>query len=112
MSAGGKPLIHLPRIVIAALGALALSACGSEPEQATGPVAASKVLEGSTSDAMIPYERLRSEPPAAKIETDEADGGSGKGPTGNAATGAAASVVQGEAAGAAPDSGATPEPSE
>lgn len=50
-----------------ALLALALSACQQDARQgkATGGNAAGEILPGSTSDAMIPVDTLRSQPPAA-----------------------------------------------
>ncbi|MCB2047111.1 MAG: hypothetical protein KDE32_02655 [Novosphingobium sp.] len=105
-------MIVLPRIAIAALGVLALSACGSEPEQATGPAESSKVLEGSTSDAMIPYETLRSEPPAAQIELDEAKGGSGSSSSAGSTAGVAATTGQDKAPAATPAAEPAPEAAE
>jgi hypothetical protein len=51
--------------VLFALGALALvAACGKdEVAQSDGRSASGEVLEGSVSDAMLPLDRVRSEPP-------------------------------------------------
>lgn len=68
-------MIRLPQLAMTALGAVALSSCGgSGGEKAKGEAVNSQILEGSASDAMIPYEKLRSEPPAAKIEEDTGQG--------------------------------------
>lgn len=83
-----------------ALAALALSGCQQEAKQtkATGGNAAGEILPGSTSDAMIPVDTLRSQPPAApKIE------GTGK-------PKAAASDAAPEAADAAPAADAPADP--
>lgn len=70
-------MISLPRLAAIALGGIALSACGggSGDGPAGGKADNSRILEGSVSDEMIPYEKLRSEPPAAKIEENEGKGG-------------------------------------
>ncbi len=81
-------MISLLRIAVTALGALALSSCGDSADNASGGEAAnSRILEGSTSDEMISYEKLRSEPPAAKIEESET-GGKSSGQGGSAPSGA------------------------
>ena len=73
--------------------ALALAACGDEPEEAAGEdgrSAPGEGLEGSISDEMLPYDRLRSQPPLAEVvESDEGEGGEGAG----AAPAADAAVV-------------------
>ncbi len=72
-------MISLSRLALTAIGATALSACGgSGDSQPDAEAVNSRILEGSVSDEMIPFEKLRSEPPAAKIEVDE-DGGKGDG---------------------------------
>lgn len=55
-----------PTIAIA-IALLALSGCKQEGKQAkaTGGTAAGEILPGSTSDAMIPVDTLRSQPPLA-----------------------------------------------
>ena len=71
-------MTSLPRIAVIALGGLTLASCGGSGETAAdGEAVNSRILEGSVSDEMIPFEKLRSEPPAAKIENDEAGGKSG-----------------------------------
>lgn len=65
-------MIPLPRIAATFLGAAALAACGGSGDEAEGGEAEnSRILEGSVSDEMIPYEKLRSEPPAARISEGE-----------------------------------------
>ena len=64
-------MIPLPRLLPLAVAVLALSACGSGNSDTGGQASGSKVLEGSIGDDMIPYEKLRSEAPPAKIEADE-----------------------------------------
>lgn len=64
-------MIPLPRLLPLTVAALALSACGSGSSDTGGQSSSSKLLEGSASDAMIPYEKLKSEAPPAKIEVDE-----------------------------------------
>jgi len=68
-------MISLSRIAVIALSALTLASCGDSSESAAdGQAVNSRILDGSVSDEMIPFEKLRSEPPAAKIEHDEAGG--------------------------------------
>lgn len=83
-----------------ALAALALSGCQQDAKQAkaTGGNAAGEILPGSTSDAMIPVDTLRSQPPAAP-RTE----GSGK-------PKAAASEAAPEAAEAVPEADAPADP--
>lgn len=78
-------MMSLPRLAFTAFGALALSACGSSQDSAAnGKAENSRILEGSVSDEMIPFEKLRSEPPPAKIVDGEGKGGTG-GPGGSSA---------------------------
>jgi hypothetical protein len=61
--------------------ALALSACGSEtPRQAAAGTAEGDVLPGAASDAMLPYDSVRSQAPLApKSEsTEKPDGKAAK----------------------------------
>ena len=50
-----------------------LAACSQEPAPAqdNGRAAAGEVLEGSISDEMIAYDRLRSQPPLAELQPGE-----------------------------------------
>ena len=68
-------MISLSRLAVIALSAMTLTSCGgSGDSQPNAEAVNSRILEGSVSDEMIPFEKLRSEPPAAKIEHDEAGG--------------------------------------
>lgn len=50
--------------LLLALPALALlAACGSKTSQTDSRAASGEVLEGTISDAMVPVDRVRSEPP-------------------------------------------------
>ena len=53
-----------------ALGALslALAACQGEKKPAEGKTAQGEILPGSASDAMLPLDTVRSQPPLAPIE--------------------------------------------
>lgn len=53
--------------VLLATLTLVLAACDKEPKPAekTGGAATGEILPGSASDAMIPYDTLRSQPPLA-----------------------------------------------
>lgn len=80
-------MISLPRLAAITFGSIVLSACGGSGDgPAGGKTDNSRILEGSVSDEMIPYEKLRSEPPAAKIV--ESDGKGGKAPGAATSTGA------------------------
>lgn len=53
----------LPRLLVP-LCLLALAACSDEKKPAP-PAAGGQVMEGSISDAMLPYDTVRSQPPLA-----------------------------------------------
>lgn len=55
--------------------ALALAACKGEPKKETGGTAQGEILPGSTSDAMLPLDTVKSQAPLApKVEGgDKAD---------------------------------------
>ena len=55
-------MIRLPALLVPLL---LLAACSDEPTPATEAAPAGEVLEGSISDEMIAYDRLRSQPPRA-----------------------------------------------
>lgn len=59
---------------IAPLALLALAACGSDPKP-TGGSADGEILPGSASDAMLPLDTVRSQPPLAPkvAESGKAD---------------------------------------
>ncbi|MBU6268045.1 MAG: hypothetical protein KGN34_10920 [Sphingomonadales bacterium] len=52
-------------LALAALSTLALAACHKGAKSNDQRTASGQVLEGSISDAMIPYESLKSKPPLA-----------------------------------------------
>ena len=88
--------------------ALAIAACKGEPEPQQGGTAAGEVLPGSASDAMLPYDTVRSQPPLAPPPA--ATGQPGARASGDGEEDAATQAS--EAPGAAtPESGATPTPS-
>lgn len=89
----------MKRLSASVLGlALALAACKGEQKPAQDARAAGEVLPGSASDAMIPYDALKSQPPLAPKpvasgkpgsadegddvadETDEAEAGTAEAP--------------------------------
>jgi hypothetical protein len=56
----------IPRAILALLLSLAVCACNAEKKAAATPGTASgEVLPRSASDAMLPYDSLRSQPPLA-----------------------------------------------
>ena len=63
----------IARPLLAAVLLVALAACDQKGEERAG--AAGEILEGSVSDAMIPVDQLRTEPPLAPRKA----GGAGKG---------------------------------
>lgn len=58
---------------------LALGACKGEQKPAQDARAAGEILPGSASDAMIPYDTVRSQPPLAPKPVSSGKPGSGKG---------------------------------
>ena len=54
-----------------ALAPLVLAACGEEAPQGEAQGASGEVLQGSISDAMLPVDSVRSEPPLADPEAAE-----------------------------------------
>lgn len=61
------------KIIAALLPCLLLAACSSEKPAAASGTADGEVLPGSVSDAMIPYDTLRSEGPSGGGEAGKAD---------------------------------------
>lgn len=53
------------RIATALFACLALAACQSEPKKETGGTAQGEILPGSTSDAMLPLDTVKSQAPLA-----------------------------------------------
>ena len=72
-----------------------LAACGEEPPVDDSRAASGEVLEGTISDAMLPVDRVRSQPPLAEPEGQ--------------ATGGAPAQAASAAQGAAEESEAAPE---
>lgn len=102
-----KPDTRPATAVLAACAlALALGACNREPERQQ--TAAGEILPGSASDAMIPLDTVRSEPPLAPRAT--ASGRPGKDEATAAATEGPAPADEGAAPPAA--EGAAPTPNE
>jgi len=93
----------LLRFSFALPGALLLGACGSGGSEAEGASARSEVLKGSVSDEMIAYDALQSEPPPAKVDPEDLQGGS----SGAASPGATA-VDDSAATAAASEGGEAP----
>jgi hypothetical protein len=54
---------------------LTLSACNSEKKPAESRTAQGEILPGSASDAMLPLDTIRSQPPLAPMETEGAKPG-------------------------------------
>jgi hypothetical protein len=60
------------RLALILMAPLALAACGSgtsDKKQKDQRTAAGEILPGSVSDAMLPYDTVRSQPPLAPKET-------------------------------------------
>lgn len=76
--------------------ACALAACGGEKTGTSADSGSNKVLEGTISDDMIPYDTLRSQPPAAKIVTDATGSPSSGSTRGAPDSNATAAAEQGE----------------
>lgn len=53
------------RIATALFACLALAACQGEPKKETGGTAQGEILPGSTSDAMLPLDTVKSQAPLA-----------------------------------------------
>lgn len=82
----------------ASLALLALSACGEKGKNAAKGSAEGEVLEGSISDAMLPLDTVRSQPPLAPNSGDAGGKASGVGD-------APGADPAGEAEASAPESG-------
>jgi hypothetical protein len=63
-----------PRIACIAALSLALAACQGEKKAARQDAGGGEILPGSTSDAMLPYDTVRSQPPLAPIATGKPSG--------------------------------------
>jgi hypothetical protein len=93
----------LLRFSLALPGALMVAACGSGGGEAEGASAKSEVLKGSVSDEMIAYDALQSEPPPAKVDPEDLQGGSS-----SAASPGATAVDSSAASGTAGEGGEAP----
>lgn len=74
-------------LVVLAMSALLLSACGGDADQEEGGAersASGEILEGSISDAMIATDSLQSQPPLVR-SMPQAEGEEGDGLAGDAA---------------------------
>jgi hypothetical protein len=102
------PLRLICPLVVACVAPLALTACkGKKPDEAR--TAQGEILPGSASDAMLPLDTVRSQPPLAPPEEASGKGGkvaSDKGGTAAEEADASASDEDG-----APDTAPAPAPS-
>lgn len=88
-----------------ACAALALSGCKGESKRETGGTAGGEILPGSASDAMLPYDTVRSQAPLAPKEEG---GESGKDKQGEAPEGEQASQAATDDAAQTPTASAEP----
>ncbi|HVR91915.1 MAG TPA: hypothetical protein VHG29_12600 [Novosphingobium sp.] len=95
-------MTRFQRILILAAIPLALTACKGE-QKANGKTAGGEILPGSTSDAMLPLDTVRSQPPLAPRTEAASKPGKGKASDGAADSGA-------DAAGPQPTNSATTVP--
>jgi hypothetical protein len=94
---------------------VALAGCGDAKKTNEHATAGGQVLEASVSDAMLPVDRVRSQPPLApkgdeEGQTGKRERGAGKGGNRAEATGETGASAPAEAAPAANDAADTPEP--
>lgn len=82
------------RRTLALLAVLALAGCGGGDQQAAKGTAGGEILPGSTSDAMLPLDTVRSQPPLA--------------PKSEASPGAKAAAKRGESPDAPAEEAAAP----
>ena len=74
-----RPLRRAPlSMLIAAMPIVALTACGGEKDAKPPREAASEVLPGSVSDAMLPLDTVRSHAPLAQRATESGKQGAEK----------------------------------
>lgn len=69
-----KPIMRL-----ICLGALALAGCQNEKKTPVGGTAQGEILPGSASDAMLPLDTVRSQPPLAPVEVASGKPGQSQG---------------------------------
>lgn len=60
--------MRVTRLLLAAAPLALLAACGDEASKDDSRAATGEVLEGTISDAMLPVDRVRSQPPLAAPE--------------------------------------------
>ena len=89
--------LRLSRLAIATIAVALLAACGEEAPSEDSRAATGEVLEGTISDAMLPLDQVRSQPPLAAPrsrstsagDADQAESGEGTEEAGAPADGAA-----------------------
>jgi hypothetical protein len=102
------------RLILVLPALAALAACGGGSPAEDGRSASGEVLEGTISDAMLPVDRVRSEPPLedpeafARARSDSDDAATADAPEGE--DGAPAASDSAEADAAAPAGAAAAEP--
>jgi hypothetical protein len=69
-----------PFLALAGIAALALTGCQAEQKPAEAKTAQGEILPGSASDAMLPLDTVRSQPPLAPIEIATGRPGKAAGP--------------------------------
>ncbi len=105
--------LHMRLAALAALS-LALAACQGEKKPAEATTAQGEILQGSASDAMLPLDTVRSQPPLAPEATESGKPGKG-GKHGEAVTDAseaASDAAEAPTATAAPSPAAAPTPAQ
>lgn len=93
---------------------LALAACQGEKKPAEAKTAQGEILQGSASDAMLPLDAVRSQPPLAPIEVASGKPGKAKegGGAGEEGASEATEPAASEAAAPAASPSVTPQPAE
>ena len=102
----------IPRLAALAALPLALAACKGEKKPAEAGTAQGEILQGSVSDAMLPLDTVRSQPPLAPEATSSGQPGkkSAHGDASGEAGEAASEAAEAPAAAAAPSPTAAPAP--
>ncbi|MGN6356532.1 MAG: hypothetical protein ACTHLU_03520 [Novosphingobium sp.] len=72
------PALRLALILIAPLALVACGSGTSDKKQKDRRIAVGEILPGSVSDAMLPYDTVRSQPPLAPRESGRAGGKAGE----------------------------------
>jgi hypothetical protein len=89
---------------------LVLAACQGEKKTAQRGTAEGEILPGSASDAMLPYDTVRSQPPLAPMPTASAKAGGKTGGEADAEPSADGSDAAAEGSSAASPAAETPAP--